>query len=128
MAKIHKDKLGRPFVRHEEVVSEEMENPAFRAAYTQRRYVHEIGRAIRAMREAAGLSQSELATMVGMKQPAIARLETSQGSAPQWRTLDRIAFALGRQLKLNLGAVDARKPLVQLEPRRTRQREVYAGR
>src|SRR4030095_16914478 len=115
MTRVRTDKSGNRFVDHAEVVGEEMENPVFREAYTQRRYVHEIGRAIRAMRDAAGLSQSQLAALVGVKQPAIARLETSQGSTPQWRTLHRIGFALGRQLKLNLGAVDTDKPLVRIE-------------
>ena len=114
MAKVRTDKRGKRYVSHEEVVAEEMANPAFRAAYTQRRYVQEIARAVRAMRQSAGLSQGQLAELVGMKQPAIARLETSQGTTPQWRTLYRIAFALGKQLTLNLGDVDADKPLVRV--------------
>lgn len=116
MAKVRTDKRGNRYVSHEEAVAEEIANPAFRAAYTQRRYVQEIARAVRAMRQSAGLSQGELAALVGMKQPAIARLETSQGTTPQWRTLDRIAFALGQQLTLNLGDVDADKPLVRVRP------------
>jgi HTH-type transcriptional regulator/antitoxin HipB len=122
MAKVHTDRSGNRYVAHNDAVAEGMANPAFQEAYKQRRYVHEVGRAVRAMREAAGLSQSELAARVGMRQPAIARIETSQGSTPQWRTLDRIAFALGRQLKLNLGAVDTDKPLVRIEgPRKQRK-------
>jgi HTH-type transcriptional regulator / antitoxin HipB len=127
MAKVRTDKGGNRYVAHEEALAEDMANPAFREAYKQRRYVHEFGRAVRAMREAAGLSQNELAARVGMKQPAIARIETSQGSAPQWRTLDRIAFALGRQLKLNLGAVDTDKPIVRIEPLPRRHREEHSA-
>jgi ribosome-binding protein aMBF1 (putative translation factor) len=114
MAKVRTDKRGNRYVSHEDVVAGEMANPAFRAAYSQRRYVQELARAVRAMRQSAGLSQGELATLVGMKQPAIARIETSQGTTPQWRTLDRIAFALGQQLTLTLGDVDTDKPLVRV--------------
>jgi len=80
------------------------------------------------MRQSAGLSQGELAALVGMKQPAIARIETSQGTTPQWRTLDRIAFALGQQLTLNLGDVDADKPLVRVRPSSKRRASEAASR
>jgi ribosome-binding protein aMBF1 (putative translation factor) len=118
MAKIRTDSKGRKYVAHEDVLAEDMKNPAFRAAYMERRYVQEVARAIRSMREAAGLSQAQLAALVDMKQPAIARLETSQANTPAWRTLNRIALALGKQLQLELGDVDADKPLVSIRDAR----------
>ena len=114
MAKTRTDKRGNRYVSFEEDLSERMRDPAFREGYAERRYIHEIARAIRAMRESAGLSQADLAAMIGTKQPAIARLETSQFRRPQWQTLDRIARALGRQLELALGAVDDKTPLVKV--------------
>lgn len=113
MAKVRSDK-GRKYISHDDVLGAAMSNPVVRAAYTERRYVQEIARAVRSMRESAGLSQDQLATLVGMKQPAIARLETSQGSTPQWRTLNRIALALHKQLSFELGDVDLAKPLVRV--------------
>ncbi len=118
MAKVRTAKGGGKYLRHEDVLAEEMKNPAFRAAYAERRYVQEIARAIRSMREGAGLSQADLAAMVGMKQPAIARLETSQNNTPQWRTLHRIATALHKQLSFELGDVDLGKPLVRVRAAR----------
>jgi ribosome-binding protein aMBF1 (putative translation factor) len=114
MAKIHTDEKGNRYVRHKDVLAEDMKDPAFREAYMQRRYVHEIALAVRSMREGAGLSQADLAAMVGTKQPAIARLETSQHQAPQWGTLNRIALVLHKQLDLRLGAVEDGKPLVRV--------------
>ena len=114
MAKVRTDRGGRKYLSHEEVLAEDLKNPVLRAAYTERRYVQEIARAVRSMREGAGLSQADLAAMVGMKQPAIARLETSQVNTPQWRTLQRIAMALHKQLSFELGDVDLRKPLVRV--------------
>lgn len=54
----------------------------------------ETGRLVRHYREAAGLSQRELADRLGCQQPAIARLEAG-GVSPSMRTLERIAEALG---------------------------------
>jgi ribosome-binding protein aMBF1 (putative translation factor) len=115
MAKHRTDKSGRKYVSHEDVMTAEMKNPRVRAAYTERRYVQEIARAVRSMRESAGLSQEQLAALVDMKQPAIARLETSQGSTPRWSTLNRIAMALHKQLSFELGDVDLAKPLVRVK-------------
>jgi transcriptional regulator with XRE-family HTH domain len=91
-----------------------MKSPSFAREYAERRRVQEIARAVRSMRESANLSQSELAKLIGTKQPAIARLETSQHNTPQWQTLDRIAMALHKQLDLSLGEVDENKPVVKI--------------
>ena len=121
MAKVRTDnKTRRKCVSHDDVLAEEMRNPVVRAAYTERRYVQEIARAVRSMRESAGLSQDQLAALVGMKQPAIARLETSQGSTPRWGTLNRIAMALHKQLSFELGDVDLAKPLVRVRASKVR--------
>jgi transcriptional regulator with XRE-family HTH domain len=119
-AKFRTSKHGSKYLSHDEILAEEMKDPAFRSAYTERRYVQEIARAVRSMRESAGLSQADLAAMVNMKQPAIARLETSQVNTPQWRTLNRIALALGKQLSFDLGDVDLAKPLVRIRDAKSR--------
>ncbi len=74
---------------------------ARRAESTERRHGYErAGRAIRlalelrALREKRGLSQRQLAELVGTTQSAIARLEGGHIS-PSLPTLDRIAAALG---------------------------------
>jgi uncharacterized protein len=56
---------------------------------------------IRRAREAAGLTQAELARRAGMKQPEIARLE-SPGANPRLSTLKRVVAATGHSLKLDL--------------------------
>lgn len=74
-----------------------------RRRYEQRRA--EVGRAVRvgveikARREAAGLSQRQLAEIVGIRQPNIARLEAGD-VLPTLGTLDRIADALGLTLEV----------------------------
>src|SRR3546814_18942558 len=56
---------------------------------------------IRALREARGLSQRELAERVGTTQSAIARLEGGN-ILPSLPTLDKIAEALGAELSVAL--------------------------
>jgi transcriptional regulator with XRE-family HTH domain len=63
------------------------------------------GRRLRELREAAGLSQNELAHRLGCQQPAIARLEAGEAS-PNMRTLDRIANALGLELQWQMVSRD----------------------
>jgi DNA-binding XRE family transcriptional regulator len=53
------------------------------------------GRIIREARVAAGLSQEDLARLIGGHQAAISRLEAGAGGPPNMRTLERIADALG---------------------------------
>jgi ribosome-binding protein aMBF1 (putative translation factor) len=71
----------------------------------RRRGYEKAGRAIRlafeirALREARGLSQRDLAELVGTTQSAIARLEGGHVS-PTLATLDRIAEALNVELSL----------------------------
>ena len=57
-----------------------------------------IGKVIEA-REAKGLSQTELAEISGVKQPAIARLE-SMRSTPQIDTLFKVLSPLGYTLSI----------------------------
>jgi len=52
------------------------------------------------MRLGAGLSQRALARRAGTSQPAIARYERGD-STPSWGTLQRLAAACGRRLRLN---------------------------
>ncbi len=52
------------------------------------------------MRLAAGLSQRALAQRAGTSQPAVARYERGTAT-PSWETLERIAHACGRRLRID---------------------------
>jgi predicted transcriptional regulator len=60
---------------------------------------------LRALRERKGLSQRQLAELVGTTQSAIARLEGGRIS-PSLPTLDRIAAALGAEVKITFTDTD----------------------
>jgi HTH-type transcriptional regulator/antitoxin HipB len=81
----------------EEVKAARKESPEERAGYEAARRAVELGEMVRARREALGITQTELATRVGTRQPAIARLEAG-GSVPSIDLLDRVANALDAAL------------------------------
>jgi DNA-binding XRE family transcriptional regulator len=65
-----------------------------------------------ALREARGLSQSELAKRIGVSQPAVAKIESGQVKNLQLKTLVRTAVALGGRLKIEI-----QKPVVKTRRR-----------
>ena len=62
-------------------------------------------RPLSSLRLAAGLSQAELAVMMEMKQPNIARLEKKPGD-PSLSTLKKLAVALGVDIREVIAAVE----------------------
>lgn len=73
----------------------------FREGYEEARRAQEFGELARALRRTAGLTQQELAQRMGTTASAIARLEAG-GTSPTFATLDRLAGALGVQLRLSV--------------------------
>lgn len=62
----------------------------------------EVGEQIREARQGRGLSQSQLAAMVGCKQGDLSNIERGKGKdGPSYRTLRNLAVALGVELPIN---------------------------
>ncbi len=59
-----------------------------------------VGRLIRDLRRAAGMTQSELAERIGTSQSAVARLERTK-SNPRIRTLERAVRETGHKLEVS---------------------------
>jgi ribosome-binding protein aMBF1 (putative translation factor) len=85
-------------------------SPEYRAAYERAERAHVIGRRVRELREARGISQAELARRIGSSQSVIARLELG-GAEPRFVLLERVAQALGAQLIVDLRPSDAQTPV-----------------
>lgn len=81
--------------------AEIMSRPGAGAAYEATRIRYELGRAVRMRREALGLTQSQLADLAGLKQPAVARFEAG-GTMPTIPMLERLAEALEMRVSVEL--------------------------
>jgi ribosome-binding protein aMBF1 (putative translation factor) len=86
-----------------EVRRRRIEKPAVRAGYEKAELAYELGRQVRELREAHGLSQRDLAERMNTTQSVIARLEAG-GSKPNISTLERVAKALGSSVDIRFRA------------------------
>jgi predicted transcriptional regulator len=77
--------------------AEQLQNPQFVVAMNELEPGYQIAR----LRIQRGLTQSQLAEMVGTHQPSIARLENGS-SIPSLSFLDRIAKALDARIELHI--------------------------
>lgn len=77
-------------------------DPAKMAALQEERVSAHVARMIRDMRERAGLSQGELAELIGTGQSAISRLEDADYEGHSLRMLQRVADALEQKLVVQL--------------------------
>lgn len=66
-----------------------------------RAWARTCGRAVRQMREAAGLTQKMLGYKIRSTQQAIARIESGKSHPPTTLTLLRVARATGHSLELH---------------------------
>ena len=71
-----------------------------------------------ALREARGLSQRQVARLVGVSQPAIARLESGPVRNVELKTLLRVVTALGGRLNLSIDRPTARAVRLRTAARR----------
>ena len=82
-----------------EILKEKLRDPEFRQAYEELEPAYQVAR-LRIMR---GLTQTQLAELVGTKQPSIARLESGQ-DAPRLSFLKKVVGALGGTLSVKIEA------------------------
>jgi transcriptional regulator with XRE-family HTH domain len=95
----------RKLIDFEEWKAEQMKDPEFRAAYEELEPAYQIAR----LRILRGLTQEQLANLVGTQQPSIARLE-SGAQEPSLAFLRKVAAALGSRLEIRLVPVDSGPP------------------
>ena len=77
------------------------ESDAFAGAYNSTRLALDVGERVRGAREAASLSQRQLAARMGTSQAAVARLEAG-GVGATLTTLQKVATALGLKVTVDL--------------------------
>jgi DNA-binding XRE family transcriptional regulator len=81
----------------DDFIAEQMKDPEFEQEYHKLDDEFALLEMILNLRLEAKLTQDELAKKVGMKQSAIARLESGKAS-PSFKTLNKIAKALDKKI------------------------------
>ncbi|MCE2436273.1 MAG: XRE family transcriptional regulator [Candidatus Latescibacteria bacterium] len=69
----------------------------------------EVARLIYEARKMAGLTQTELAELIGSKQPVIARFEDADYEGHSLTMLQRIAIALNQRVEINFVPVEGQQ-------------------
>ncbi len=87
----------KTFKTLDEFHAEMMQNPEYAAEYAKLDEEFALLEMILQLRQEAKLTQAELAEKAGMKQSAIARIESGKAS-PSFKTLYRIAKALDKKI------------------------------
>ena len=99
-----------------QVPNEHLKDPAFRERWEQTALARAVAIRVITYRADHELSQTALARELGMKQPAIARLEAGETN-PSMETLERLSAALGVEFLVSI-APTTRRRLVGTEVRR----------
>ncbi len=83
---------------------EDIKNPEFKAHYQEERQALKLAMTIAELRNQKGLSQQELAKLMGTSQQAISRIESGEYEGFTLKTLEKIAEATGMRVKIEFVA------------------------
>jgi DNA-binding XRE family transcriptional regulator len=82
-------------------LSEDLKDPHFKVHYEEERQAPKLAIKIAKLREKRGLSQQQLAKLMGTSQQAISRIESGAYEGFTLKTLEKIAEATGTQVKID---------------------------
>ncbi len=85
-------------------LSEDLKDPEFRAHYQEERQALMLAIKIAKLREKKGLSQQQMAKLMGTSQQAISRIESGDYEGFTLKTLQKIAEATGTRVKIEFVA------------------------
>ena len=83
---------------------EDIKDPEFKAHYQEERQALKLAMKIAELREKRGLSQQQLAKLMGTSQQAISRIESGEYEGFTLKTLEKIAEATGMRVKIEFVA------------------------
>ncbi len=89
------------FPTFDDVLAEELRNPAFRRDWERLAPARAVANSVIAYRAQQGLTQTALARVLGISQPAVARLEIAE-HLPTLDTLLKLSERLGLEFSLSL--------------------------
>ena len=79
---------------------EDIKDPEFKKHYQEERQALKLAMKIAELRDQKGLSQQELAKLMGTSQQAISRIESGAYEGFTLKTLEKIAEATGMRVKI----------------------------
>lgn len=85
---------------YKDYLNEQLKNPEFKAEYDALEPEFSLMRTIMEARIEKGLTQQKLSELTGISQADISRLEGGTAN-PSLRTIQRIAEALGKQVRIS---------------------------
>ena len=88
-------------MRHKDIKEKLLKDPDVKKEYEELDVLYEIKRQVITLRKEKGLSQKELAELIGTKQSAISRLE-NEDCNPSVELLAKIAKAFDKELEIKL--------------------------
>ena len=109
-----------------QVLERDLRDPEFRAEWERLALARAIASKVIAHRVEHELSQTALAERLGMKQPAIARLESGEHT-PNLETLQRLVSVLNIELVIALAPAKHEPRLVTKQAQTTRAVEAIAS-
>ena len=83
---------------------EDIKDPEFKAHYQEERQALKLAMKIAGLREKNGLSQQQLAKLMGTSQQAISRIESGEYEGFTLKTLEKIVEATGMRVKIEFVA------------------------
>ena len=83
---------------------DELKDPEFKSHYQEERRTLKMAMKIVELREKKGLSQQQLAKLMGTSQQAISRIESGEYEGFTLKTLEKIAEATGMRVKIEFVA------------------------
>jgi transcriptional regulator with XRE-family HTH domain len=83
---------------------EDLKDPEFKAHYQEERQALKLAMRIATLREKKGLSQQQMAKLMGTSQQAISRIESGEYEGFTLKTLEKIAEATGTKVKIEFVA------------------------
>ncbi|MHB8092872.1 MAG: helix-turn-helix transcriptional regulator [Syntrophales bacterium] len=85
-------------------LQEDMKDPEFKTHYQEERQALKLAMKIAELRDQKGLSQKDLAKLMGTSQQAISRIESGEYEGFTLKTLEKIAEATGMRIKIEFVA------------------------
>ena len=85
----------------DQVLKRQLRDPAFRAEWERTAVARAVARRLVEYRAEHQLTQTALARQLGMKQPAVARLEAGEHN-PSFETLRRLSSVLGIEFHIDV--------------------------